>query len=188
MAGNLVTVATFGRVADAQFAQGALQAAGIKAAITEEDTSPVMGQFVTAASGIKLLVREEDEAAAVKVLDEAFEDKPLSEEELAAQAAAETAEDPDDAAGVTPAAVSDPVADSAARESDARRALLAGCLGWVIPFGHLFAVVMMMNASSGPGELSPSGKRRLSATILVVFVPWLLVVIAVAILVALGQL
>jgi hypothetical protein len=173
MAGRLVTVATFDRVTDAQFAKGALEEAGIQAAITNEDVSTVLGAFVTMASGIKVLVREEDEERAVKVLDEAFAEKPLSAEELAAQAEAEAPEDASEAAEQPSPPVSDPVADSAAREKDARTALLTGCLGWFIPFAHLFAIVMMMSASSGPGRLSRRGKLHVLAAAVVVFLPWL---------------
>lgn len=187
MAGRLVTIATFGRVSDAHLVQGALETAGIKSAISEEDTSPVLGQFVTSATGVKLVVQEEDEEAALKVLDETFAEKALDEAELAAQAEAEAPEDPADAAETPPVPVSDPVADSATRENEARTALFTGCLGWFVPFVHLFAVVMMLSAASGPGELSRRGRRKLWAAVLIVFGPWMLIIVLALILSVRGR-
>ena len=185
MADRLVTIATFDRVTEAHFAQSALEAAGIKAAISNEDTAPLLGQFTIAESGIKVLVQEQDEERAVKVLDEAFEDKPLNEAELAAQAEAEEPEDANEAAEKPAVPPSDPVADSIAREKDARTALLAACLGWgTCGIGHLFAIVMILSASSGPGQLSRRGWYHVYAAGLIAFAP---VVLLVAILIALKQ-
>ena len=192
MAGNLVTVATFDRAAEAHLAHGALKAAGIRAELAQEDTSDVLGLAATAATGIKLVVLEEDEARAAKVLDETFEDKPITEEELAAQAQAEAAEDPDDAAGTPRTVVNDPVADLAAREKETVFALRCACLGWLFPpVGLPFALLMILQAASGPGTLSHNGRGNLYTATAIVFAPVFLGVVGgviVALLITAGLL
>jgi hypothetical protein len=172
MAGRLVTIATFGEITEAHIAQNALEAAGIKTAISDEDTSPVLGQFVNPVSGFKVLVQADDEVQAVKVLDETFSDKPPPEEELAAQSEAAGAEDV-----LEPPAVETPASVTASREKDARTALLAACIGVLIPFAHLFAIVMILNAATGPGELSRRGRWHVYAAVLVICFYWIPLII-----------
>lgn len=168
MADRLVTIASFEHLTDAHAAKNALQAAGIEASLDNEQTSSLFGA-VLPTIGLRLVVREEDEPQAVAVLDATFgsEGEKLSEEDLAAQAEAEVAEDPVDAEQQPALPVVDPVADPVARERDARFALLAVCLGFCIPVGHLFAIVMIMQACSGPGKLSRRGRLHVYAAILI---------------------
>lgn len=187
MAGKLVTIATFGQSSQAHIARSALEAAGIPVTLNNEETTSLFGPATTALGSIRLVVREEDEEQAVKVLDDTFGGEPVDEADFAAQAEAATAEDAVDA-GQQPAVVADPVADSAARERDVRFALFCACVGWVIPFGPLFALVMILQASSGPGVLSRRGRRLLYAAYLVILAPVVLVVVAVLLMLALGRL
>lgn len=169
MAGRLVTIATFDQAGQAHVAKNALEAAGIRAAVVNEETMSVFGQISTALGGIKVQVFEEDEERAVGVLDEKFEEGPLNEADLAAQAEAEAPEDANEAAERPAALPSDPAADSYAREKDARFALLAVCFGFCIPAGHLLAVVMIMQAFSGPGALSRRGRNHVYAALILLF-------------------
>jgi hypothetical protein len=189
MAGRLVTIATFDRVTEAHFAQGALDAAGIKAAISNEDTAPLFGQFAVAVSGIKVMVQEEDEERAVKVLDDAFEDSPLDEAELEAQAESEAPENLNEAEEHAVVLPSDPAADSASRENDARTAVLAACLGWLTcGIGHMFAIVMILTAASGPGKLTRQAKGNLYVAGFIILSPLLLGVVLALVLRTLGRL
>lgn len=170
MAGRLVTIATFDQAGQAHIAKNALEAAGIKAAVVNEETMSVFGQISTALGGIKVQVFEEDEERAVEALDETFgRGAPLSEAELAAQAEGAAAEDANEAAEQPAALPSDPAADSYAREKDARFALFAVCFGFCIPAGHLLAVVMIMQAFSGPGALSRRGRNHVYAALILLF-------------------
>lgn len=173
MAGRLVTIATFEQLAEAHATKSALENAGLPTALDNEQTASVFGQ-VPSIAGIRLLVREEDESRAAKVLDEMFEHEAVDEQELAALTEAAHAEDAVEAGQQPPPAVA-PGADSAARERDARIALQAACLGWVTAgIGHLFAIVMIMNAASGPGTLSRRGWRHVYAAGLIAFAPWVI--------------
>ncbi len=178
MAGRLVTIATFGQLTEAHTAKNALAAVGIQAALDNEQTSSLFGQVLPMIS-IRLVVREEDELRAVKVLDETFGGESVSAEELTALAEAAPAEDAVDAGQQLAPPVVDLVADSIAREREARAALLAACLGLVVPcvnpLATLFAIVMIMQAATGSGKLSGRGKRHLFAAGMIVLAPWLII-------------
>ncbi len=183
MAGKLVTIATFGHSSDAHLARSALEAAGIPVTLNNEETTSLFGPATTALGSIRLVVREEDEERAVKVLDDTFGSEPMNEADLAAQAEAAPAEDPVDAGQQVAVSIVDPAADSAARERDARFALFAVCFGFLIPFGHLFAFVMIVQACSGPGELSRRGRYHVYAAVLifaVLYLPLLILVLSLA--------
>ncbi|MBP3958711.1 DUF2007 domain-containing protein [Gemmata sp. G18] len=173
MAGRLVTIATFDELIDAHTAKGALEAAGIQMHLDNEQASSLFGQ-VMLPIGIRLVVREEDEPQAVKVLDETFgTHEPVDEADLAVQAEATLAEDAADAA--EPASAANPTADSVAREKDARLAFQAAVIGNLMPLVALFALRMIRRASTGPGELSPRGRWNLRAAILLSIWPLFLV-------------
>ncbi|MDY3552903.1 DUF2007 domain-containing protein [Gemmata sp. JC717] len=185
MAGKLVTIATFGHLAEAQAAKNALEAAGIASALDNVQTSSLFGT-VLPMIGIRLMVREEDEPQAVKILDDTFGSEPVSEDELTAAAEAAPAEDPVEAGQQQPPPVV-PGADSLAREREARSALFAACLGLAIPFASLFALVLVLQASTGSGELSARGRRHLVAAALIGCSPLVLITL-VLILFAMRQL
>lgn len=152
MTDRLVTIATFRDVAQAHIARSALEAAGIKAALTEEEGSSLFGS-TPAVGGVHLLVREEDGEGAGRVLDETFDPRQMDEEELAAQAeAAGTQEEPEVQA--PPETVRD-------RENDAGNALLCSLIGFFIPLVLMWTAILILRASSGPGRLSRRGRLYL---------------------------
>jgi len=187
MAGKLVTIATFGHSSDAHIARSALEAAGIPVTLNNEETTALFGPATTALGSIRLVVREEDEEQAVKVLDDTFGGEQVDDADLAAQAEAAEPEEAQEAAKAA-AIESDPDADSAAREKDARVAINAAFIGLIFPLATLFAIVMILQASSGPGKLSPRGKSNLYGAILVAFGPVFLVVTTILLLRSLGRL
>jgi hypothetical protein len=162
MAGRLVTIATFDQAAQAHLARSALEAAGISVTLNNEESSALFGPVTNALGGIRLVVREEDEEAAVKILDATFgSEEPVDDVDLAEQAESAEPEDAVDAAKAAKAPEVDPAADSAAREKAVRVALQVACIGLVFPLATPFALVMALQASHAPGELSPQGQRRL---------------------------
>jgi hypothetical protein len=69
---ELVVVASLGNRPDAEIAKGALEAAGIEAMIQGDTVGGVREHLAWSGAGFRLLVRKPDEAAARKVLKEAF--------------------------------------------------------------------------------------------------------------------
>ena len=121
----------------------------------------LFGQGTNVMSGVRVVVREEDEEAAVKVLDATFgSDEPIPEEELAAQAEATEPED------VAPRPTKPESPDEegqllSERDRYARRAWLAAIFGLVVPFLWFYAVYLFFNAAFGDGSLSNRSKSRL---------------------------
>ncbi len=171
MAGKLVTIATFAEASHAHLARGALEAAGIPVSLNNEESFALFGDGMTALGGIRLVVREEDESAAVKVLDDTFgTEDSVSEEELTAQAVA-TVPDELEHSQVAP---DDPSSESLDREKNARVAFRAAATSLLIPFVVIFAYAMIRRTASGPGELSARGRWNLNAAITLVIWPTLL--------------
>lgn len=140
MSDRLVTIAVFGQSADAHLARGALEAAGIRVALQNEETSSLFGSMSTPLGGVRLVVLAEDEPAALKVLDEAFgPNEPIGEDELAAQAVAAA---PNAAAAEAAETVSDPALDALYAERD-RRAVAATFFGYTLPFGALLFFIFV---------------------------------------------
>ena len=71
---KLVVVDAFGTGPEAEMAKGALQAAGIDAIIQADDVGGMRPHVAWSSGGFKLIVREEDAAAAREIL------QPQSEE------------------------------------------------------------------------------------------------------------
>lgn len=65
----LVVVCSFGSQADADMAKSALESAGIDAMIQADSAGGMRPHIAWASGGFKLLVRDEDEAAACDVLE-----------------------------------------------------------------------------------------------------------------------
>jgi Putative prokaryotic signal transducing protein len=65
---NLLVVQTFGSQQEADMAKGALESAGIDAIIQADSVGGMRPHIAWASGGIKLLVREEDEATAREIL------------------------------------------------------------------------------------------------------------------------
>ena len=66
---NLVVVHSFGSGPEAEMAKGTLEAAGIDAMIQADSAGGMRPHLAWASGGSKLLVREEDAAAAHDVLE-----------------------------------------------------------------------------------------------------------------------
>lgn len=190
MAGRLVTIARFDQVSEAHIAKGALETAGIPVTLNNEESSALFGQVMTAMGSIRLVVREEDEPAAVKVLDDTFgTTEPADEADLAALAEASEPEDWRDAAQQTSAPDADPVTDSD-RDKNARVAFQAAVIGTIVPvvalfasvpvvalFASIIALIMIQRTAAGSGELSSRGKWNLRAAIVLV-IPLVMTIIA----------
>ncbi len=154
MAGRLVTIATFALPLEAHIARNALAAANIPVTLNNEESSMLFGQGTNVLSGVRVVVREEDEEAAVKVLDATFggeEDVP--ENELTAQAEAAEPED-----SVPPDEDGQPLSE---RDQYARRAWLAAIFGLVVPLLWFYAMYLFLNAAFGDGTLSDRSKSKL---------------------------
>ena len=66
---SLIVIHAFGSQAEAEMARGALQAAGIAAMIPADAAGGMQPPLAWATGGFKLLVREEDTADALDVLN-----------------------------------------------------------------------------------------------------------------------
>lgn len=170
MAGRLVTIATFDEAPKAHLAKSLLERAGIRAALTDEDTVSNIWHLSTAIGGIKVKVLEEDAERAVAVLEEELgpeEDEEIDPEQLAAEAEAAAPEE-----GVAPPTPSpapspsdgmpSPAADEfslhPSRDDYARRVFFAAWLGLAFPPLALVALYFLLNALFGSGSLSPRGR------------------------------
>jgi hypothetical protein len=151
--------------------------------VTDETTVAMDWLLGNAIGWIKVQVLEEDAERAVATLEGSLggDTEPVDEEELAAEAEAAPAEDPIDAGQQHEAPV-DPIAEAAARENEAGTALAAAILGIVIPIATLYAIVLILQASSGPGKLSRGGKFQLAAAIVFVFIPIILTLLILSLL------
>ncbi len=161
MAGKLVTIAQFDQSSDAHIARSALEAANIPVTLNNEESSTLFGQGTNVLSAIRLVVREEDEAAAVRVLDATFgSEEPVTEEELAAQAVAAEPEDgvPQSAPPEPPDEAEQPLSE---RDEYARRAWLAVFFGFAMPILWFYAVYLFFNAAFGDGPISDRSKKKL---------------------------
>lgn len=160
MAGKLVTIATFELPLEAHIARNALVAANIPVTLDNEESSTLFGQGTNVMSGVRVVVREEDEEAAVKVLDATFgSEEPVSAEELAARAEETEPEDPVPPA--KPESLDEEGQPLSERDRYARRAWLAAIFGLVVPFLWFYAVYLFLNAAFGDGPLSDRSKGKL---------------------------
>lgn len=73
---NLVVVQTYGSRPEAELAKGALQDAGIPAMIQADTAGGMREHLAWSGAGFKVLVREEDAAAALEVLAPPPPDEP----------------------------------------------------------------------------------------------------------------
>jgi hypothetical protein len=173
MAGNLVTVATFDQPPKARLAQNALEAAGIKATVADENTIAMDWLLGAAIGWVKVQVLEEDAERAVAVLEETLgKEEPVSEEELAAEAESTAPEEDEPAAEPTvPPAHVKSVADApveegaepplSERDEYARRFFPSAVFGLVFAPLWFYAVYLFLNAAFGEGPLSTRGRNKL---------------------------
>jgi hypothetical protein len=97
MAGKLVTIARFDLAGQAHIAKNALEAAGIKSVLADEQTIAMDWLLSNAIGGIKVQVLEEDAERAVTALEESLgSDEPVDEETMTAVAEAAEKEDIDE--------------------------------------------------------------------------------------------
>jgi hypothetical protein len=169
---KLVTIAVFGHSTDAHLARSALEVAGIRVALQNEETSSLLGSMSSPFGGVRLVVRSEDEPVAVKVLEETFgANERLSEEELGALAVAAP---PDEGATETVEPAHDPVRDANRLEQDARVAANAAGLGLVIPFATLFSIVILFGLWPKRHLLSSTGRANFRVAFVLALWPLIL--------------
>jgi hypothetical protein len=70
MSGEIVTIARFRDVVQAQLARGRLESAGIPCFLADENIHRITGQFSFVFGGIRLLVRQEDSEEALEIIGE----------------------------------------------------------------------------------------------------------------------
>ncbi|AMV30217.1 hypothetical protein VT84_37845 [Gemmata sp. SH-PL17] len=184
MAGRLVTIARFDLAGQAHIARNALDAAGIKAVITDEAIVAMDWLLSNAVGGIKVQVLEEDADRALAVLEQALgsdePDEPVDEEALAAEAEAAGAEEQDELpkpkALPMPESLVLPVASPTSteeraprsREDYARSLLFIAWIGLAFPPVWFVALYFFFNAAFGSGPLSPRGRYNLLVGSLVI--------------------
>ncbi|VTS03873.1 Uncharacterized protein OS=Vibrio orientalis CIP 102891 = ATCC 33934 GN=VIA_002736 PE=4 SV=1: DUF2007 [Gemmata massiliana] len=183
MAGRLVTIARFDLAGQAHIARNALDAAGIKAVITDEAIVAMDWLLSNAVGGIKVQVLEEDADRALAVLEQALgsdePDEPVDEEALAAEAEAAGAEEQDELPTpktlLAPELPAPPVASPTSierpprsREDYARSLLFIAWIGLAFPPVWFVALYFFFNAAFGSGPLSPRGRYNLLVGSLVV--------------------
>jgi hypothetical protein len=160
MAGRLVTVATFDQVAQAHIAKNALEDAGIKAMIADENTVGMLWSVATAIGGVKVQVLEEDAETALAVLerelgpDEALPDDPP---ELAEHDQLKSDEQPQPAEGQANTASQEEYPHTE-RDEYARRLFFMAWLGLVIFPVAFIAFYFLANALLGKGTLNPRSR------------------------------
>lgn len=174
MADRLVTIATFDQVAQAYIAKNALEAAGIQASITDEETVGMLWTISTAVGGVKVIVREEDAERAVAVLENELgpdEGGEIDQKQLAVEAEAAMPEEEE-----TPVSAPDsparegisstlPVTDDypplSERDEYARRLFFTAWLGiGCFPLAFV-ALYFFLNAAFGSSPLSARGRYNL---------------------------
>ena len=80
---ELVTVATFGEVLEAQMCRATLIAGGVRAFVADEHVSTLNPHYVGAASGIRVQVRRLDVERALEILKQPVEEPGEAEDEEA---------------------------------------------------------------------------------------------------------
>lgn len=169
MANRLVTLATFDTIAQAHVAKGELEAIGVRAFLTDEETVGMLWHFANALGGVKIQIAEEDSERAVALLRERFgteSEEPLDGPSLEEQALAMPREDEDDPEpAVAPPEVFAPAVEEppTPREENARKLLLVAWLGIIIPPLSFFALYVLLKSMFGAGPLSRQGRINVVA-------------------------
>jgi hypothetical protein len=175
MGTRLVTIAAFDQPAKARLAQNALQAAGIRAAVSDETVVAMDWLLSNAVGGVKVQVWEEDAERAVAELEQAFGPHgegfgTVDPEQLAAEAVAARPEGneepaPEDFASPAPATTATLGDEDAGetlteRERYARRAYFASLFGLAVPVLLFYAVYLVLMAWSAEGDLRGRWRGR----------------------------
>lgn len=174
MAGKLVTIARFDLAGQAHIAKNALEAAGIKSVLADEQTIAMDWLLSNAIGGIKVQVLEEDAERAVTALEESLgSDETVDEETMTAAAVAAEKEDIDaPLEPIAPPSDSSPTLagtdteESAAgkppeRDEYARRLFLTSVFSVLVPPLWFYAIYLFLNAAFGEGSISERGRTDL---------------------------
>ena len=174
MAGKLVTIARFDLAGQAHIAKNALEAAGIKSVLADEQTIAMDWLLSNAIGGIKVQVLEEDAERAVTALEESLgSDETVDEETMTAAAVAAEKEDIDaPLEPIAPPSDSPPTLagtdteESAAgkpseRDEYARRLFLTSVFSVLVPPLWFYAIYLFLNAAFGEGSISERGRTDL---------------------------
>ena len=174
MAGKLVTIARFDLAGQAHIAKNALEAAGIKSVLADEQTIAMDWLLSNAIGGIKVQVLEEDAERAVTALEESLgSDETVDEETMTAAAVAAGKEDIDaPLEPIAPPSDSPPTLagtdteESAAgkpseRDEYARRLFLTSVFSVLVPPLWFYAIYLFLNAAFGEGSISERGRTDL---------------------------
>jgi hypothetical protein len=173
MSRRLVTVAVYDLPPHAHMARQALEAAGIRATVADDQMVGMDWLLSTAVGGVKVQVWEEDAERAAAVLESTFSiptdgevaDESGSENSIGDRSETGEAYEPteeDFAADAEPSVEApqppEPVED---RSRLARRAFFAAVIGFPLcPFAF-YALYLCLNASFGPGPITPRGRFEL---------------------------
>ena len=174
MAGKLVTIARFDLAGQAHIAKNALEAAGIKSVLADEQTIAMDWLLSNAIGGIKVQVLEEDAERAVTALEESLgSDEPVDEETMSAAAEAAEKEDIDEPpepiappSDAPPTRAGADTEESSAgkpseRDEYARRLFLTSVFSVVVPPLWFYAIYLFLNAAFGDGSISERGRTDL---------------------------
>jgi Putative prokaryotic signal transducing protein len=167
---RLVTIASFDTVPQAHLARNELESAGIRAVITDEETTGMLWHFANALGGAKVQVKDEDAERAVAILDARFgedESEADAAPSLDDQALAERREDGSDArqdeepvASVADVERSD---ELNRREVDSKRLVLIAWLGILLPPLAFYALYVLGRVVFGKGALTRQARINLVA-------------------------
>jgi len=174
MAGKLVTIARFDLAGQAHIAKNALEAAGIRSVLADEQIVAMDWLLSNAVGGIKVQVLEEDAERAVSTLEEALgSDEPVDEETMAAEAEAAEKEGIDELAEPVAPPTDAPITSvgtsteedmtgmASERDDYARRFFFAAFFGLVVPLLWFYAIYLFLNAAFGEGSLRPDSRNKM---------------------------
>lgn len=153
MSDKLITVASFPTPGLAMAAKHALETAGIRVALDNENIIAMDWLMSNAVGGMKLLVMDDDAERALAILDEKYPAEQL-EEALAEEPAEEQEPEAEVAAPPSPGVVWE-------RDDYARQLVFTGFLGLACFPAAFYGVYLFLNAAFSPGPLSPRGRFHL---------------------------
>jgi hypothetical protein len=139
---DLVTVATFSQLEEAQIARARLESEEIESFLSGEAMAQTLWHLTNAIGGVKLQVAPEDAGRARTILDHPDEGAP-AEEELSAEVAVDSAE-------------------TIAREKSADRAYRGAIAGLVLApvLLHVFSVFALIDYWQSSAKVEARARRR----------------------------
>jgi Putative prokaryotic signal transducing protein len=165
---RLVTVAIYDLPPLAHIARDALEAAGIKATVADDQMVGMDWLLSTAVGGVKVQVWEEDAERALAVLEEADREHPVDEADPRAPTpdGDEWGEDyepteADFAVDPEPKPVTEPSAPDN-RDRLARRAFFTAWIGLALCPVSFYSLYLCLTATFGPGSISRRGRFELA--------------------------